>query len=113
MNIYEMRIDQTGTGAGKSGAAQQHRIEQAEMLAFSALGWLAADPERLERFVAVSGLDLGDLRRAASEPGFAAGVLDYICSDEPTLLALAEHANLRPEEIAGAQMLLSGPPVED
>ena len=112
MNIYEMRIDQQGRGGGKSGLNMQHRIEQAEMLAISALGWLAADPERLERFVAVSGLDLGDLRRAASEPGFAAGVLDYICSDEPTLLALAEHANLRPEEVAGAQMLLSGPPVD-
>ena len=57
--------------------------------------------------------NLGDLRRAATEPGFAAGVLDYICSDEPTLLALAEHAKLPPEQIAGAQMLLSGPPVED
>lgn len=112
MNIYEMRIDPP-RGAGKSAAYLEHRIEQAEMLAISALGWLAADPERLERFVAVSGLDLGDLRRAATEPGFAAGVLDYICSDEPTLLALAEHAKLPPEQIAGAQMLLSGPPVED
>ena len=60
-----------------------------------------------------TGPYLGDLRRAATEPGFAAGVLDYICSDEPTLLALAEHAKLPPEQIAAAQMLLSGPPVED
>ena len=112
MNIYEMRIDPP-RGAVKSAAHLEYRTEQAEILAISALGWIAADPERLERFVAVSGLDLGDLRRAATEPGFAAGVLDYICSDEPTLLALAEHAKLPPEQIAGAQMLLSGPPVED
>lgn len=111
MNIYEMRIDPPRVI--KSAINLQHRTEQAEILAISALSWLAADPERLERFVAVSGLDLGDLRRAAAEPGFAAGVLDYICSDEQTLLALAEHAKLPPEQIAGAQMLLSGPPVED
>ena len=89
MNIYEMRIDPP-RGAVKSAAHLEYRTEQAEIIAISALGWIAADPERLERFVAVSGLDLGDLRRAATEPGFAAGVLDYICSDEPTLLALAE-----------------------
>src|ERR1041384_2453293 len=49
--------------------------EYAESLAVQALTYLAAEPERLGRFIALSGLGPEDIRIAAGEPGFLAGVL--------------------------------------
>ncbi len=82
--------------------------ETAEMLAIEALGWIAADEETLSRFVALTGLDLGDLRGSASEPGFLAGILDYLAGDEPLLLAFAQYADIRPERVMAARYALSG-----
>ena len=60
-------------------------------VAIAALGFLAADTERLERFLALSGLGPHNLRQAASDPAFLGSVLEYIVSDEPLLLALAKN----------------------
>jgi hypothetical protein len=84
--------------------------DDAERMAIQALGFLAADEERLERFLALSGLDPGGLRAAAAAPGFLAGVLDHVCADEPALLAFAAEARLAPEAVARARALLSGEP---
>ncbi len=37
-------------------------------MALKALSFLAADPERFERFIALSGLDQQAIRKAAREP---------------------------------------------
>ncbi|MDO9306529.1 MAG: DUF3572 domain-containing protein, partial [Mesorhizobium sp.] len=60
--------------------------ESAEALALRALGFVAADPELLPRFLAISGIDAGAIRQAAREPGFLAGVLQFIVAHEPTLM---------------------------
>ena len=80
----------------------------AETLAVEALAYLAGEPDRLRRFLAVSGLDPAQIRTAATEPGFLAGVLEYVCSDEKLMLALADHLQLDPGELARAQTALSG-----
>ncbi|MDB5569392.1 MAG: hypothetical protein JWN93_575 [Hyphomicrobiales bacterium] len=95
------------------GSALENQIEKAETLAFVALGFLAADEDRLNAFLAVSGLDPGALREAAAEPGFAAGVLDYVCSDDQLVLGLAAQENVTPESIGAAQRLLAGPASHD
>ena len=82
--------------------------EAAESLAIQALTYLAGEPERLGRFLALSGLGPEQVRLAATEPGFLAGVLEYLGSDESLLLAFAEHARVDPGEIARAQAALSG-----
>jgi hypothetical protein len=79
------------------------------MLAISALAHIAGDQERLERFLAVTGLDPALLREEAGKPGFAAGVLDYVCGDEALLVGFAADQGLSPEAVAGAWKLLSGP----
>jgi Protein of unknown function (DUF3572) len=79
-----------------------------ETLAVQALAYLADEPDRLRRFLAVSGLDAAQIRTAAAEPGFLAGVLEYVCSDEKLMLAIADHLQLDPGELARAQTALSG-----
>ena len=54
-----------------------------------------------------SGLGPDNIRSAASTPGFIAGVLDYVVSDEPLLIALAKELNTKPEDIMGARWTLS------
>jgi hypothetical protein len=86
----------------------KYNREAAEGLAVQALGYLAEDDERLSRFLSLSGIDVGDLRAAARQAGFLAGVLDHVMSDEALLLAFAQHAGLAPEEIAKAHLALAG-----
>ncbi len=70
--------------------------QDAETLAIRALGFVAADSVLLNRFLALSGIDAADIRRAAGEPGFLAGVLGFIAAHEPTLLAFAADAGIDP-----------------
>jgi len=82
-------------------------------MAVAALSFLAADRERLERFLSVTGLGPHNLRGAAADPGFYGSVLDHLLADEPLLLAFAAEARLKPEEIARARQTLSGPRAPD
>jgi len=91
--------------------ARVNRItrEAAEALGIQALAYLAGDPERLGRFLALSGLGPETIRAAAHDPGFLAGVLEYIAGDEALLVAFAEHVQAAPEHVAQAQGVLAGP----
>lgn len=82
--------------------------ESAEKLAISALGFMAQDPERLGEFLSLTGIGPDMIRKAATDPQFLVGVLDHVASDEPLLLAVAEHAGVRPQDIERAQVALSG-----
>jgi len=81
--------------------------EQAENVAVGAFSFLTSDEERLGRFLAVSGLRPDTIRDAASSPGFLAGILDYVVSDEPLLIALAKELDTKPEHIMQAHWTLS------
>jgi hypothetical protein len=77
-------------------------LENAEALAIQALGFIAADPELMPRFLAITGIEVGSIRQAADEPGFLAGVLQFIAAHEPTLLRFAEETGTRPGDVAAA-----------
>lgn len=85
---------------------------QGEALAIEALGFLAGDPERLSRFLALSGLGPGNLRRAAAEPGFFLAVLDHLAADERLLVAFAAAQGIDPAAIVAAREALAGRPAE-
>ncbi|GGD88247.1 hypothetical protein GCM10011390_03770 [Aureimonas endophytica] len=76
-------------------------------IGIAALQFLAAQPELLERFLALSGLDPHGLRREAQRPAFFAGLLDFMLDHEPTLDAFAAHAELPPERIVAARAVLA------
>ncbi|HVV92163.1 MAG TPA: DUF3572 domain-containing protein [Hyphomicrobiales bacterium] len=83
------------------------RREAANALGARALGFLAADPERLGRFLALSGIDPRHIREAAQSPHFLAGVLDHMLADEAgLLLPFAAEASVSPEEVAAARIAL-------
>ena len=82
-------------------------LSQAQETAVAALSWLAEDSERLQRFLAVSGLGPQNLRSAADDPGFLGAILDYLAADESLLVAFATHINLAPEIVMQARLRLS------
>lgn len=79
----------------------------AQTVAIQALSFLSADPERLERFLAVTGLPPDALRAAAESPEFWAGVLDHLAADEALLIQFAETARIAPDEVMAARHVLS------
>jgi len=90
----------------------QKPTEEAEILGLNALGFLAADGERLQRFMDLSGLDVAAIRAGASSSAFLGGILDHLLSDESLLLIFAEEQQLRPERIAQLRRKLPGASVD-
>jgi len=84
--------------------------EEARDIAVSGLSYIAADEAQLGRFLALTGVDPGDIRAAAQDPAFLAGVLDFFLGFEPALLQFAEAAEIPPERVARARHVLGGPP---
>ncbi len=88
-------------------AAPQAR-EAAEGLAIQALTFIAGEPERLGRFLAMTGIGPGEIRAASREPGFLAGVLEHLAGDERLLNEFATDAGVDPATIGTAIAALTG-----
>ncbi|MFK0383179.1 MULTISPECIES: DUF3572 domain-containing protein [Rhizobium/Agrobacterium group] len=73
------------------------------------LGWLANEPDMLSRFLALSGLQANMLREASNDPGFLAGLTDFLMSHEPDLMAFCAATETTPETVAAAWHHFSGP----
>ena len=86
----------------------KERRAAAEQLAIAALGFIADEPERLGRFLAMTGLGPGSLRNAAREPHFLAGVLDHVAADETLLVAFAAQHEVDPDAVMRARDELGG-----
>ena len=71
-------------------------------LADLVLQYLAKNPEQLAEFMVQSGLGPASLRQAVGSRGFNHGLIDYVVSNEPLLLAVAADNNLKPETIVQA-----------
>ncbi len=82
--------------------------DRAETIALQALAFMAGDEQALDGFVHSTGLGIGELRAAASNPEILAGVLDYVLQDEAMLLAFCAAAEIRPDEPARARAYLPG-----
>lgn len=87
--------------------------DQAEALAVQALIFLANDPELLPRFLSLTGITAGDIRTAAQEPGFLAGVLQFYLAHEPTLLRFCEETGTDPMSFQIALNKLPGGAVDE
>jgi Protein of unknown function (DUF3572) len=88
--------------------ASKRSRQAAEDLAIQALNFLATEPQRLSRFLALSGLAPDSIRAAAAESGFLAGVLAHLGQDESLLVAFAAEAGVKPADVDRARRLLAG-----
>ena len=91
---------------------QSASVDSARSLAVSALTFIAADPDRLSRFLGLTGLGPENLRTAAADPAFLGSVLDYLVADEKLLVEFAADAGLKPEAVARAHEALLEPPTD-
>jgi hypothetical protein len=92
-----------------SKARQSVSPEFSRSLAALALSFLAADSERLRRFLDITGLGPHSLRSAAQDPAFDGSVLEYVLADEELLLRFAAESGVEPETVAQAHQALCGP----
>ena len=83
--------------------------ETAEILGLQALGWLASDPDGLDRFLLAAGADSAVLRQAAEDPAMLGAVLEFLLANEDLLLRFCEDSSTPPDEIHRARHLLEGP----
>lgn len=85
----------------------------AEALALQMLTFLLTEPERLSRFLALTGISLADLRQDALTPELQTATLDYLLSDESLLLTFCQESGIPPETVAPAYALLGGTAFND
>ncbi len=82
--------------------------EAAETLAIQALAYIAEKPERLNCFLDMTGVAPEQVRVAAREPDFLAGVLEHMLGEENLLLAFAQSAGIDPVDVVRACRALGG-----
>jgi hypothetical protein len=80
--------------------------EAAEMLAIQSLAFIAEEPERLDLFLSTTGIAAAEIRTAARETGFLAGVLEHMLAHESLLIAFADSAGIDPAAVARARSAL-------
>lgn len=78
------------------------------VLALQALAHVAGDEAMGPRFLALTGMDVAELRVKAGEPATLVALLDYLMANEPDLVATAEAIGVKPEQLAGAARALGG-----
>lgn len=82
--------------------------DRAETIALQALTFLAADTDRLGRFLAETGIGPAELASRASERDFQVSVLDWLLADETMLMVLTTQSDIGPAEVLPARHVLSG-----
>lgn len=83
--------------------------DEAEALVVTILTWLSTQPDLMNRFLALSGIDIGDLRHIVREPGFAGGLTGFLMNHEPTLMAFCAENGVGVERVQSCHRLLTGP----
>jgi hypothetical protein len=82
--------------------------QEAREIGEAALGFLAADPDRLIRFLQLTGTSPAELRRQADADSTLAAVLSHLLDDESLLLVFAAEVGIAADRIGPAAALLAG-----
>lgn len=69
----------------------------ADQIAIDALAYIASEPDLMQRFLDLTGIEADGIRRAAGQPGFFVGVLDFLLANENDVFAFS-HATGTPLE---------------
>ncbi len=72
------------------------------------MAFLANDEDNLNHFMAITGLDLQDIKERADDPLMLGGILDHFLHHENLLMEFATSLNCKPELIVRARYSLPG-----
>jgi len=87
--------------------------DEAELIAIRGLQHISADESLLQRFVDLTGLDISDIRLAASSPHFLLAVLEFLRQDESECSMFASNLGLSAQDIESAMRSLSPTQMDD
>jgi hypothetical protein len=76
-------------------------------LALNALVWVLGDIARADRLLALTGLDADMLRAGVGNPTVLDGVLGFLESHEPDLIACANDLGVTPQALVTARRRLT------
>ena len=82
--------------------------DTAQAIALNSMAFILAEDALRDRFMALSGVDAGDIRERIQDPAFLASVMDFLVGFEPDLMACAESLNEKPEALVSAWRALGG-----
>jgi hypothetical protein len=80
----------------------------ASVTLLGALAWVCGDDDRAHRFLALTGIDVAELRARATEPAILAAVGQFLADHEPDLIACADALSISPATLATAAGRLTG-----
>jgi hypothetical protein len=83
--------------------------ELADEIAVKILAWLSGQDDLMSRFLAMTGIEARDIRRAAGEPGFFGGLTGFLMNHEPTLMAFSAESGVSVDWIQAAHRHFAGP----
>jgi hypothetical protein len=106
MKIEEMKNKKSRSVKLGDASFRHFSLEKAQAISSQALIFLAQDLARVERFLALTGIQPTELRKLAVERGFQLATLDHLASDEALLLQFAKEEGLDPADIAAARCAL-------
>ncbi|MFN4281331.1 MAG: DUF3572 family protein [Alphaproteobacteria bacterium] len=92
-------------------AAKGKRIvnrDEAEAFALHAVGHLAAQDDGLDRFSALTGIGIDEIKARLSDADFLGAVLDYVLYDDKLVQEIAAAADLPADAVLQARRLLPG-----
>jgi hypothetical protein len=81
-------------------------LERAAGIALEAAAFLASQPERMEAFMSVSGLDVAALRERLGEPGLQQAILGFLLTDDELVLDFCRDHSCQPRDLHLAQHVL-------
>ena len=79
----------------------------AHTLALNALVWVLHEPERADRFLALTGLQGDDIRSRINDPALLDAVIGFLEAHEPDLVACAATLDVAPGVLLGTRARLS------
>jgi hypothetical protein len=82
--------------------------QEANDIILKLLVFLSEDEERLERFLALSGINPGELRERHQDPVFQGFLLDYLFQDDPITSAFCTEIRTAPEKLMRLRHKLPG-----
>lgn len=82
--------------------------ETAQAIALNSAAFIFSNDDLRDRFLALSGTAVDDIRSRIEDTDFQASLMDFLISFEPDLIACADHLEEKPETLVSAWRALGG-----